>query len=249
MEYNNTTKIPPTILIAIVLQILFITVLTVTIFSIINQENNPLTYNSQPTISIDNPSSLGIDLPDSYINKISHNLTYAVELNTDNLDIPASKATIRDNTVTLKEFNSINSNLLSFIIDIPSLEQSYQIYYSYSSNPNKESFLSEDTDSSLAFNPYVLCITEESQIIYPNFNCHSAFSSNTRYTIVNSYISQLYFDIFSISIDSTNPHQINLKPFRRVTTTLNESHIAEVKAAIASLGISPDLFTYHIIQQ
>lgn len=249
MQQNDTIKIPPTILITIILQILFIVILIVTIFSIINQENNPLTYNNLPTISIDNPSSLGVNLPESYINKISHNLTYTVELNTDNLDIPTSKATIRDNTMTLKEFDSANSTLLSFIVDIPSLEQSYQIYYSYPSNPNKESFLSEDTDTSLPVNPYVLCVTEKSQIIYPNFNCHSAFSSDMRYKIINNYINQISFDIFSISIDSTNPHQINLKPFRRVTTTLNESHIAEVKAAIASLGISPDLFTYHIIQQ
>lgn len=241
-------KISPLILAIIIGQVIFMIILVAIIHNKTTEENKTLTYNNQPTITLDIDTTLSddIDLSDHQINDISHSLTNTIELNTSNLNIPGAKAIIRNNSLTSKEFNTYNFKTLSFIVDIPNLEQSYQIYYNYPMDPDAETFLSEDTDSSSSNNLHILCIEESSQIIYPNFECHSASPSDLRYSIIQSHINLLEFDVFSTSIDKDNPHQINLKGFHRAIDHLDDSHIAQVKDAISSLGISPDLFTYHI---
>ena len=133
-------------------------------------------------------------------------------------------------------------------MDIPNLEQSYQVYYNYPIDQGLVTFFSEDTDAPF---PDVLhsalCVNEPSQIIYPDFDCRSIYHTDVRYQIVQSYINLLEFNDFSTNIDDTNQYQINLKPFPKSAANLDESNISQVKHAISSLGISPDMFTYHII--
>lgn len=189
MEQHNNARISPITLTAIISQIIFIIILGATIFSTANQANQPLAPNAQPVISIDNFSSQDVNLSNNHINNILHNLTYTVELNTSNLNIPDSTATVRDGSTIWADVSSTNFTLLSFIVDIPNLEQSYQIYYYF--NPNTDSLPTEDTDTSLPINPYVLCLTDQSQIIYPDFDCHSAFSPDMHDSITQEYANLL----------------------------------------------------------
>lgn len=234
--------ISPIILFAILIQIVFlITLVSIIINNIIN--NNKIEdRNNQPKISLDDSLLKSINLPNDYIEDISHSLTDIIELNTDGLNTSNSNALIRKDTVKLKEFSNHSFNALSFIVDIPNLEQSYQIYYKYPSNL-------EENDPFFNNPRAVLCLDEKSQIVYPDFKCTSSLPSNTRYRIIVDYINFLEFDEFTISIDDNNPYQININPIIDTNDANYESYILQVKSDISSLGVSPDLFSYHLIKK
>ncbi|MBR2754064.1 hypothetical protein IKD82_02815 [Candidatus Saccharibacteria bacterium] len=242
---QKSQKIPPIILIIIIIQIIIFVVLGVIIKNEITKNNKIENRDNEPSVSIGSLTIDDIDLPNNYIEDISHSLTEVMKLNNDNLNIPNSKITVRDNSITTKRFEEQNFVALSFIVDIPDLEQSYQIYYKYSSDKVVD-------DSPFLDNPRaILCLEEKSQIIYPNFNCNSNYPSDTRYRIIKDYANFLEFDNFSIRTDNENLHQINLKPFPKTADTTDaviESYITQTKTAIQSLGVSPEIFTYHIIR-
>ena len=240
MEYQeNNKKISPFILTIAMIQAVFVIIIIITIYKETVKENTVVPRDDQPIVTIDDLSLKVANLSDNYINDILHSITKAIESNNNNVNVSNLDIIIRNDSITLKQFDKQQFDALSFIIDIPTLEQSYQVYYKYPTTV--------DIDNPYSNNPRaVLCIDNPSQIIYPNFQCHSDYPSDIRFKIARDYISFLKFDTFSISIDKDNPSQINLKPFHRATTTLNESHITQVKTTIESLGISPDIFTYQI---
>lgn len=249
MQYENSiTKIPTSVVLIGFFQIIFLIITIPIIISNINQKPQSVNPNSQPVISIDNLTSYDLGLSDYHMRNIAHTLTEAIEVNAANLDIPNTKAIIRNDTLATQDFSILNFKTLSFIVDIPNLEQSYQVYYNYPIDQDLVTFFSEDTDAPF---PDVLhsalCVNEPSQIIYPDFDCRSIYPTDARYQIAQSYINLLEFNDFSTNIDDTNQYQINLKPFPKSAANLDESNISQVKHAISSLGISPDMFTYHII--
>ena len=228
-------------------QLVFMLIIITAITNRIAKKPTIIAPKSQPAVNIDNISIDEIDLADTYTDRIKRILTDAIITNTPSFDIPSTKVKIRENTITTREFATANLKAISFIVDIPNLEQSYQIYFNYYIGPDANSFSYEDADAPYIDNLHsALCLDDESQIIYPNFDCHSIYPNDARYQIAQSYIKLLKFNTFSVAIDSDNPHQINLFRYTRIIDTLNESHIAEVKQAISSLGISPELFVYHI---
>lgn len=235
-------KISPIIVFAALLQITFMVIIISIIFTIINHDNEIESRNNQPTIFLDNSLLGDLDLPNSYLEDISHSITEAVELNTTNLSVSNTNAIVRSGSITLAEFDRQMFNALSFIVDIPELGQSYQVYYKYP----------QETDPNAPFsnNPRaVLCLDEDSITIYSNFKCRSSYSPNIRQTIATDYIKFLEFNDFTIAIDSNDPLTISINPAINTAEDIDESYIAETKSAISSLGISPDLFKYHIVKQ
>ena len=126
-------------------------------------------------------------------------------------------------------------------MDIPNLQQSYQVYYKYPID-TAEVLTTE--------NPFaILCLEDKAQIIYPNFKCRSSYPTNIRQQIASDYIKFLEFDSFSIAIDNNDPTQININPITDVTDEVAKEYIAQTKASIQDLGVSPEIFKYHIIQK
>ncbi len=236
---ESITRIPPLILAIIIIQIAFIAIIINTISKEATQKNEAITRDDQSSITIGGLSLYSMNLPNNYIDDISHSLTKTIESNNSNLNVSNSDVIVRDGTITIKQFEKQQFNALSFIVDIPNLEQSYQVYYKYPANLNINIAYYDNPRA-------ILCIDDPSQIIFPTFQCSSDYPPDTRLKIVKDYLSFFEFDVFSTSIDKDNPHQINLKGFHRAIDHLDDSHIAQVKNAISSLGISPDLFTYHI---
>ena len=240
MENNNhSIRIPPIILAIIVIQVFFAVAFISTIVTQINQTNIISDRNNQPEVSMENRLLSNTNLSSEVIKDISLSLTEAIQLNTSNIDIAKSNATIRNNSLIVKEFKNYEFNALSFIVDIPNLEQSYQIFYKYPAN----------LESNMPYynNPRaVLCLEDETQIIYPNFDCHSNYPNNTRQHIVNDYFNFISFDDFKVNIDNQNFSQITIIPSSSSTETDNETYLSSVKSTITSLGISPDLFEYHL---
>lgn len=249
MEYNNyNRRISPLVLVAIICQILFISIMVITISKELSKENKSVPPSKQASISIDDETSIANYLPDNRINDILYSLTNTIILNTENLNTSDIQASIRNDSITFKHFDRFNFIALSFIVDLPNLEQSYQLYYNYPIDSSAESAFPEDSDSPSPINLHILCIDDQQQTLYPSFKCNSTNDTITRYDYIKNIIEYLTFDDFTIRIDDNDPHQINLKPIRRVTDALDETHIAQVKATIESLGVSPDLFIYQILK-
>ena len=242
MEYNK--KDPNYILIAFVfIQIIYLIIIGSFIINAIKTSDKIENPNKQPSVTIKSTQDNYLPLQESDIDYLSHGLTEAIALNTTNFNIPDSPAIVRNDSIILTEFDYQQSNALSFIVDIPNLEQSYQIYYKYPMDTTTET-------TSYAENPYaVLCLEDKAQIIYPEFDCHSSYPSDTRYRIATDYIKLFEFNQFTISLDSNDPHLIVINPITDVDAKTSESYIAEVKSAIASLGVSPDMFKYHVQSQ
>lgn len=233
-KYHQTTS--PIIVLLIALQIIFITVVLATIINLLNQNHEITVRDDRQKITIsDLPAK--INLPKDYAEDISLSLTSAMELNTTRLDIPSSSAIIRDGSITLREFPKEQWGALSFIVDILELGQSYQIYYKYP--------LTADTTTTPYFNNprAVLCLDNNADIIYSDFNCRSTYPENTRYRIAKDYFNFLEFDGFTVAIDEQAPSTINIIP---ATSTNPDDALVTVKSTLESLGLSPDIFNYHI---
>ena len=238
-NYQSPRQVSPIILIIILLQIIFIASIVGIIINNLKNDNKIDHRNQEPTIILDNSSIAQLNLPNDYIADITHSITEATELNTPNLLTSDTIATARADSITLQNFNRHNFNALSFIVDIPSLEQSYQIYYKYPMTPN--------TDEPFLHNPRaVLCLEDKPQIVYPDFNCQSSQPSDIRQRIATEYLRFFEFDHFTISFAPQASNQIVINPANSVSDVESTSYITELRSAISSLGISPDLFNYQL---
>ncbi|MBR2839987.1 hypothetical protein IKE82_01500 [Candidatus Saccharibacteria bacterium] len=241
MEETNRKEFGYLIGIFIVVQIIFFVVIGAIIINVANHNDKITNIDSQPKITVEGLSSNELSLRDSVINDISHDLTSMIEQNTANLDLHSANAIIREGSIAKKEFAQRGFTALSFIVDIPSLEQSYQVYYKYPTNAANE----QTTENPSA----TLCLEDEAQIIHPNFNCRSSYSEDIRKRIATDYIKFMEFDDFSITLDDSDPTRININPITDVSDDVNESYISQVKASIQALGVSPDIFKYHVVKK
>lgn len=239
---NNTQKQPNYLAIIFsIVELIFVISIGAIIINIISQSNEAINWSNQPYIRINQSAIESIELQNSYLEDIARALTETIALNTPNFSIPDSPATIRDDSVNLVEFPHNTFNALSFIVDIPNLEQSYQVYYKYPTGTAAEISYGE--------NPYaILCLEDSSQIVYPNFDCHTPYPADTRQRIATEYSRFLEFDNFTISFNESNPTLVEINPATTIADAVGELYIAETKSAIKSLGVPPDTFTYKVIK-
>lgn len=197
-------------------------------------------YKTQPHIHIENLTGFIADSPAGYDDVIDALLLDIVQKNVPDINISEAKAEIRGGTAHSHYFERPNINYFSAIIDIPVIEQSYQLFYQYS-NEEQNEFLSPN--DSIIF----LCIEDSLDIIYPDFDCKDIYSQKTRNAIAAKYLQFFKFGQFSAGINSKNYELVKIFPnnFNQVD---DKAFLEEVKQAIQFLGISPELFDYYIIQ-
>ena len=112
------------------------------------------------------------NLSKEYKDNISAALYDAVKFNSEG-EVKASDikdATIRDGSDKQGEIERASKYTGSFIVDIPSITQSYKIQYSYSSDPN---------DPILSGYPILVDCVPTEDVIYKDFKCKSILSGNT----------------------------------------------------------------------
>lgn len=90
----------------------------------------------------------------------------------DNLDksaiIPTSGAMIREGSVKTEYVEASLSNFSTFIVDIESIQQSYDVQMSWSNNPN----------TTVAGYEILITCPTKAQLIYPDFDCRDFLSSD-----------------------------------------------------------------------
>ena len=231
-------------IIFIIIQIIYmIIIISVLLSNTKNDRIEQMDIGRQPTISI---KDLNSQLPDNaYRGPIETVLTKTVELNSTEFNTSDSTANIREGSLSTVKFEDIDGIYFSAIVDIPNLEQSYQIYSFYS--------IGDRTPESLAYSTqYVLCLDDQADKIYPDFDCQELFPQDARRSIVFSYLKYLKFNDFSL-FPTQKPNSsiiyIDVDPTLDISTDTEQSYIQETKKAVSSLGISPELFEYKINRQ
>lgn len=222
--------------------IAFQIVLFVTIFIIIIWFNNDklpdddiTRYERIPELTIEGLADRAPILTETEIVDIQKKVFQIVSENTNKINVDKIKATIRDGETHAQTFNG-NSKYMNMILDIPDLEQSYEVFYGSNAMLNP------------GISTFVLCIDDHTQIIYDNFECKSSDSESIREQVVTTYLKYFRFEYFSAYIDPEKPDTVVLSP----SVTFNNSeatkakYIKEVKEAIDSLGVSSESYDYYV---
>ena len=202
-----------------------------------SEEIDPGDYARIPSITIEglpsDISSLDKEIIESELLKI-------VKQNTEGVNLAETKAIVRSDFLKTHFFENQNLNYISAIVDLPAIEQSYQIFHEYSKDENNKYLYPNDT-------VIILCITDPDEIIYSNFACNDIYDQQTRNSLVGKYIDYLEFDNFYayISPDNINEITIHVLQGDMDDSTINK-YTREVKSAIESLGIKPELFSYSV---
>ena len=242
MEDNRKDKSIP-ILIFCAIQI-FIIVILISIFLIFRKDEriSNVEYERQPATTIEDLASELPEKPDNFVSNLERELAKTIELNTDNFDMTNTKAEVRQNTLKIQRFNRLEGYFFSVVVDIPNLQQSYQIYNFY---PASNSLPNSTPPNSL----YVLCLDENTEKIYSNFNCKDNYPSETRRNIVASYLKYFDYDDISMTVDNVNPSVINITPKKyNINDSERKAFVEKTKEAVESLGVSSSIFEYHILE-
>ena len=244
MDSSKTQEKSILLIAFFIFQIIFAIILTAIIsMNATNDKVEPTDYNRQPYISIKDINTKLPDAPAVYIGVVEQLLAKTVELNTENFDVNESVAEIRSESFNMIQFDQVNGVYYTMIVDIPNLQQSYQIYALYSLG-------AEDPNPATYYTRQVLCLDEYSEKIYPDFNCRDLFGSDIRQTIVSNYLKYFNFNYFTAFSDSNDLSLVDINPIDfNIDDDTKSQYIQEVKSAVKSLGISPDLFTYKVLQQ
>ena len=138
-------------------------IVTISIFFII--ENNKL-----PTIQNLSSYTSKYESNNDVINSILNSLNETLKQNTDKKPSTINDIFIRDDSFS--QTQEEGNYHTSFIIDIDSLQQSYKISYIW----NQKNKLSASDDG---YNGSFLCLSNEDNKKYPNFNCNDISTAMT----------------------------------------------------------------------
>ena len=235
---QNTPKeksLLPAIL--IIAQIIFIVIaISIIVLNSHSEEISSVDYKRQPKVTIENLKSVLPDATNNYTDVLETHLANTVELNTNNYNVTSSKAIIRDGSFKMVNLDKDNVVFYSMIIDIPELEQSYQIYDHYSG------------DKEPANRMYILCLDDNAEKVYPDFDCRDEYPDSTRRDIATSYIGYFDFGDFHAFTDQNDKTAIGITPYSPdITEDQKASYIRRTKEAVSSLSVSPDLFNYLVL--
>lgn len=236
---------PITVFLA-VLQLAFIIGIIFSIYKMLEPPNLAsveYNYDQQPQITIDDLANAVPNLSNTEITNTERMLFWAINSNSSEIDLPDIYAKVRSDTVKTMTFAEQDISYFSLILDIPDLQQSYQVYYMSSDDAK---YLDPGETA------IVLCVKDSDLVIYPDFNCQDSYEERyngvARNAIVASLLPYLDFDQFELAIGN-DLKQITIALFQpEPSKTVTDKYIEEVKSTIASLGVSPDIFTYKIQQ-
>ncbi|MBQ3464716.1 hypothetical protein IJH15_00630 [Candidatus Saccharibacteria bacterium] len=225
----------------VIVQLIFCAICASSISTLMAEEKvNVDDYVDKFSIDIKNIDALQDGLTDAQVGTIQRSFLNVVQRNAFQINLGSNDAEVREGSVVRRYFKNQDLNYISAILDIPSLRQSYWLFYEYSKNP-KNQFLSPN-DSAV-----ILCINNQKDIIYEGFECNNMYNPKTYNAIVAKYIKFFDFSDFLASVDETTYDAINIYAVSNDVSDGDKERYKEiVKSAIESLGISPDIFRYNL---
>ena len=223
------------IITAVSIQVLFIIALILTLPRIFqSSEIDPDNRAAQPSVTIKDLGNRFNGFSSSFIKEIENQLFYLIQKNNTSVDLGETIANIRDGSVNHIHFEDEMFDFYNFIVDIPELQQSYQLFLTVSEVENNQFFNPNDTI-------IPLCLSDAEEKIYPNFECKDIYGQMTRNMLGLNYSEYFDSDKFFVVRAQSTPENLMV-----MATGDIDDALTELKDSIKLLGISPDLFTYDI---
>ena len=236
---NGTRKAKPIVLIFICVQALFVVFLIITLLQLNNDElpkDDAERYRRMPELSISDLSKKASILTEAEVADIQKKVFKIVSENTPTVNSTKIAAAIHNDVVNAHSFSE-HTKYVNMIIDIPELEQSYEVFYS------TNAVIDPDVST------IVLCPDESKELTYPNFKCKSSDDKMySRDQILAAYLKYFNSDKFSAYVSPDNPKQIIISP----SITYNNDdktkakYINDVKDFIKSIGLAPGKYKYYV---
>lgn len=250
MENSPNIKINPMIASAVVVQIIFMVLATISLVNILNN-NEPVIakvsvddYSAVNTTKTSSESSSKTPpmIDDTKKSVIESELFDTVALNlSDTQNIQNFGAKIREGSVVNTYLNEAKAYLLNFIVDLPDLQQSYRIVYRWAdSYPNK--FVPSN------YPVAAFCLASR-DLIYGDFNCQDDYSGLGDDQVVQSLLENHTFSNFTVGIlgDAYDGEPLSLS-----INTISEDQsvksaaVAEISDYLRPLGFNLDDYEYTI---
>lgn len=241
----NFKYLEPTQKKTIIITVSLFLIIIIIIFAgyIINSRN---TYGEE--VKINNYDKYINILPNDRKNAINNSLYNIIKnnLNSDNINI--QDAIIRDGSVTTDYNKSTSIYAGSFIVDIPSIKQSYSVTYEWSSIENNINLS--------GYSATVSCLSSD-KLIYSDFNCKDDFI-NTDKTSNEILLDSLPYSTFNYTItaniEKDNKIKLNIDMILYSSDTQNNErdnsvnkYKTEIINWIKSKNLNPDDFIINYI--
>lgn len=184
----------PVITALIVLQLLFI------VFMVFSFQNVLKTENPVLSVNVDELNAEIDGLPEDAKQEIDYSIYQAIASNSiSGNNVQKTGVYIRDNSLIKRSFDEIKVNYVSFIADIPDVNQSYRLVYIWTSDGKISEYVSPD------YKAVTFCLPK-TQLVYGEFDCVEEKSYAKKEIIANlikgnEYSIPGYNDI-GISFDS-----------------------------------------------
>lgn len=221
--------------------IIFQTIFVILLIFVINKFVNTNTF-KESSLPISSLKQDLQDLPENSIETIQTALYNIVAANKGTIsNIENSDAKVRDGTMVNLYFEKQNMHYINFIVDIPSIQQSYQIFNEWSDDPVNQYYMTNRVTMAM-------CLHKE-QMIYQNFDCRDDYSHNGQAFIASNFLYYLvdinYFRVYLQPEDA--PYVVIIGPTTfNVDAASKPIYIEQTKEKIASLGLPPDAFSYYV---
>ena len=217
----------------------FILIIIIFLVSRLNKEESNI-----PSLTIANFASNIEGLPRESIEPIQASLYNVVNQNNNNI-VDDTSVIIRKDSLVNHYFEQQKIHYVNLIVDIPSLEQSFQIFHEW---PEKNDYTNQYYMINRA--TMAMCVSP-GDAIYQESTCEDAYSNNGQRTIVSEFIKYFTFDYFNAYAKDYDLYKtIFINPIMfDYNESEKESFIQETKGAIKSLGISTEIFEYHVLEK
>lgn len=242
MEEQNLNKFqqyirqnPAVVGIFVFLQVIFIILIIVVV---INTKTNTF---QESNLSISNLEQDLQNLPTNSVDAIQTVLYDAIADNKGTLtNLKDSDAKVRKDTLINLYFEKQNMHYTSFIVDIPSIEQSYQIFHEWSDDNANPYYLTNHVT-------IAMCPKKE-QTIYVDFQCHDRYSQNGQAFVVSEFLPYMNSSGYNTFIKYDRaPYTIIISPNTfNVDDNTKNTYIEQTKEKVASLGFPADIFSYYV---
>lgn len=183
------------------------------------------------------------DLPEDSVKVIQAALYNAIVMNGGAKNsLSNQEVQIRQDSVVNLYFESINMHYVKFIVDIPSIEQSYQVFREWSDDGANKYYL----DNRMTL---IMCL-DKSQAIYPDFECRdkSGDSKSGQRFLASEFLKYFDFNEFNAFVSDTDSSLIYVNPINlEPDDNTKKAYIQKTREAVSSLGISPDIFQYYVL--
>ncbi|MBR3322548.1 hypothetical protein IKG13_00575 [Candidatus Saccharibacteria bacterium] len=237
---GEAKKINPVVAVFVVIQVILFVLVIITIARLKGDDvtENDVAYNKKaPELVVNGLKDAASFLKESDIADIQKKIFKVVAKSTNDINTDKIEATIRSDTVYLQSFDE-NTNYLKMTIDIPSIEQSYNVIYGSNAVLDPE------------VSTFVLCPDSKEEVVYKNFKCKNGDDESIRHKVVAKYL-RLFSkrnNHFSAGAGDSSSDVITIAPssFNNSEAT-KTSYINEVKASIDSLGMSSDDYKYYVL--